>query len=109
MTIIEFVRHGGVGDLQRREVIGDPAGGPAAQGVELANEHRAPDPVDRLAGRTPAHRQDDGAVFERGGQATDQGDHARAPGGEELGFLAGRAHDEGGGASVSRVDDAPEG
>ena len=65
--------------------------------------------LHRFAGCAPAQGQDDSAVFERRRQATDEGDHARAPGREEPWLVARGADDESGGAGVAGVDDAPQG
>ncbi len=89
-------------------MVGHPADGAAAERVELAPELGAADSVHPLARRTPTHRQDDGAVFERRRQPPDEGDHASAPGGEESRFMAHGADDEGRRAGMTRVDDAAE-
>jgi len=62
LAIIEPFADGGVGRRQRRQVVGDPADGAAAERVEPAKEVGAADPLHRLAGRAAAHRQDDGAA-----------------------------------------------
>ena len=89
-------------------MVGHPADSAAAERVELASQLGAADPVYRLPRRTPAHRQDDGAILERRWQAIDEGDHTGAPGGEEPRFMARGADDEGRRAGVPGVDDAAE-
>src|SRR5262249_41486356 len=88
-------------------MVGDPAASAAPEGVN-AKESVAPDPLYRFARGAAAHGDNDGPVFQRRGQATDEGNHARAPSGENPGFMTRRADDEGGGAGVARVDDASE-
>src|SRR5262249_17784142 len=89
-------------------MVGDPAGGAAPERVDATKESVAPDPLYRFARGAAAHGDNDGPVFQRRGQATDEGNHARAPSREDPGFMARRANDEGSGASVARVGDASE-
>jgi hypothetical protein len=51
LAIIELLGDGGVGRPQRRQVVCDPAGSAAAEGIDLAQEIGAANPVHRLAGR----------------------------------------------------------
>src|SRR2546422_789593 len=59
LAIIQVFGHRWVGDSERVSMVGHPADSAAAEGVELASQLGAADPVYRLAGRTAAHRQDD--------------------------------------------------
>jgi len=108
LAIIELLGDSRVGCSQRTEVVCDPADGAAAERVEATKKSLAPDALHRFAGRATAHGQDDGAVFQRRRQATNQRDHASAPGGEEPRLVADGANDEGGRAGVAGVDDASQ-
>src|SRR6266849_6504295 len=109
LTIIQLLGDRGVRGPQGLEVVGDPAGGAATKGLELAQQPVTAQAVHRLPRGTAARGQDDGAILEGRRQAPDERDHARAPGGKQSGFLTHGTDDEGGGAGVARVQDAPEG